>query len=208
MLISGMLATRTTTSLLDALRDPGNEPVWTAIDARYRPVVAGMARRIGLNPSDAEEVAQETMAQFSKAYAEGKYDRAKGRLSSWIIGIAHHTSLKMLRTRRRPAEAGVGGPDAADADAPHDEQSLRTIWEDERDRAILARAMAMLRDQSGIDDRTILAFELTGIRGVPAEEAGVQCGMSVDQVYVAKSRVTRRLRNLVAELEAAYEEDA
>jgi RNA polymerase sigma-70 factor (ECF subfamily) len=206
MLHIQMSATRTTTSLLDALHDPGNEPVWTALDARYRPVVAGMARRLGLNPSDAEEVAQESMAQFSKAYAEGRYDRSKGRLSSWIIGIAHHTALKMLRSKNRPAEGG--GPDAADVGVPVDEHALRDIWNDERDRAILSRAMAMLRDQSGIDDRTILAFELVGIRGVPAEEAGAQCGMSVDQIYVAKSRVTRRLRNLVNELEAAYEEDA
>ncbi len=48
-------ATRTTTKLLDALRDHDNEPVWAHVDARYRPVIAALARRLGLNASDAEE---------------------------------------------------------------------------------------------------------------------------------------------------------
>ena len=46
-----------------------------------------------------------------------------------------------------------------------------------------------------------------GLRGVPAPEAASQCGMTVDQVYVAKSRITRRLRDLVRELTDAFEED-
>ena len=65
----------------------------------------------------------------------------------------------------------------------------------------------MMRDDSGTDDRTLRAFELVALRGVPAAQAGEQCSMSVDQVYVARSRVTKRLRVLVDELTAAFEED-
>ena len=195
-------ATRTTTRLLDALRDLGNEPVWAHIDSRYRPVIAGMARRLGLGQVDAEEVAQQSLTEFVRAYRDGRYDRTKGRLSSWILGIAHHTTLHMLRSGRH---AGAG-PESL-SEIP-DESALRSIWADERDRAILARAMGMLRDEDSVDDRTLLAFELVALRGVPATEAAAQCGMSTDQVYVAKSRVTKRLRTLVDELTAAFEEDA
>lgn len=195
-----ILATRTTTRLLDALKDPSNEPVWSAIDARYRPVIAGLARRLGLNESDADEAAQQTLAEFVRVYREGKYDRSKGRLSSWILGIAHHTTLRAFRNRKTVG-TDPGDPPAAD------ERALRSLWTDERDRAILARAMSMLRDESSIDDRTLLAFELVGLRGVPATQVAEQCGMTVDQVYVAKSRVTKRLRVLVHDLTAAFEED-
>jgi len=194
------LATRTTTKLLDALHDRGNEPVWVQIDARYRPVIAGLARRLGLRESDADEVAQETLAEFVRAYREGRYDRSKGRLSSWILGIAHHTAMRMFREGRRIANDGTITEIA-------DESSLRPIWDEERDREILSRAMGLLRDESAVDDRTLRAFELAGLRGVPATEAGAQCGMTTDQVYVAKSRVTRRLRELVEQLTAAFEED-
>lgn len=195
-------ATRTTTRLLDALRDPGNEPVWIHIDARYRAVVTGLARRLGLGPADAEDVAQQTLAEFVRAYREGRYDRSKGRLSSWILGIAHHTTLRVFRTGSR-----MGRADAAALAEAADESTLRGIWTDERDRSILLKALGMLRDESEIDERTLQAFELVALRGVPPGEAGNQCGMTTDQVYVAKSRVTKRLRSLVAELTAAFEED-
>jgi RNA polymerase sigma-70 factor, ECF subfamily len=196
-----LIATRTTTRLLDALHDRSNELAWSHVDARFRPVIAGLARRLGLRESDADEVAQQTLAEFVRAYREGRYDRTKGRLSSWILGIAHHTSLKALRANTR------AGSDSQIENVP-DELSLRSIWTDERDRCILERALGLLRDESAVDDRTLHAFELVGLRGVPAAQAAQQCGMSVDQVYVAKNRVTKRLRTLVEQLTMAFEEDS
>ncbi|MBX3404186.1 MAG: sigma-70 family RNA polymerase sigma factor [Phycisphaeraceae bacterium] len=196
------LANRTTTKLLDALRDHGNEPAWAQIDARYRPVIRGLARQLGLRENDAEEVAQQALSEFVRAYREGRYDRSKGRLSSWIMGIAHHTTLRMIRAGRR-----VNTPGATAMADVADEHTLRSIWTDERDRAILERALNIIRDESSVDDRTLRAFELVALRGVPAAEVAAQCGMNVDQVYVARSRVTKRLRSLVETLTAAFEED-
>lgn len=198
-----ILATRTTTRLLDALRDHANEPAWSHINARFRPVIAGLARRLGLGEADADEVAQQSLAEFVSAYRSGRYDRSRGRLSSWILGIAHHTTLRALRAGRR--EAAIGRTALAEI---ADEHALRSIWNDVRDRAILARAFAILRDESEVDDRTLLAFELFALRGVPAAEAADRAGMTPDQVYVAKSRVTARLRSLVRQLTDAFEEDA
>lgn len=193
--------TRTTTQLLDALHDNANEPVWLAIDARYRPVVTSMARRLGLTDADADEVAQQTLTEFVKAYGENRYDRAKGRLSSWILGIAHHSIIRVLKRGKREDSTTTSLGEVVD------EPALRSIWADERDRAILAQAIEVLRGESGVDDRTLLAFELTSLRGVPAQEAASQCNMSVDQVYVAKSRIVKRLRTLVEQLTEAFEAD-
>lgn len=198
-----ILATRTTTKLLDALNDHGNEPVWAHIDQRYRSVIAGLARRLGLTDADADDVAQQTLAEFVRCYRDGRYDRSKGRLSSWILGIAHHTTLRVIRRlESRGERLGTQLEDSLD------EPRLRSIWTDERDRTILGRAMSMLRDESELDDRTLLAFELSSLRGVPVPETASQCGMTADQVYVARSRVTKRLRSLVEELTSAFEEDS
>ena len=197
------LATRTTTYLLDALRDRANEPAWAHVDARFRPVVAGLARRIGLSDADAEEVAQQTLAEFVRAYREGRYDRGAGRLGSWILGMARNIALHRLRDASRASLPGA----TAIAAIP-DESCMRAIWIDERDRVILEGAIDVLRDASGVDERTLLAFELFAMRGVPVAEVASRCGMTPEQVYVAKSRVTKRLRSLVAEMTEAFEEDA
>jgi RNA polymerase sigma factor (sigma-70 family) len=200
------LALRTTTKLLDDLRSPGNEPAWVHIDHRYRPVIAGLALRLGLSQPDAEEVAQQTLAEFVRAYREGRYDRAKGRLSSWILGIAHHTALRLMRESRGEVHPGATAL-AATPDPSESPDALRRIWADERDRSIVSRAMTLLREDSDTDDRTLLAFELVAMRGVPAAEAAAQCEMSVEQVYVVKSRITKRLRAIVQDLTDAFERD-
>ncbi len=197
-----IFTTKTTTGLLDALKDSGNEPAWIHIDARYRPVIRGLAHRLGLGHDDADEVAQHTLTEFVRAFREGRYDRGKGRLSSWILGIAHHSTLKLMRDRRKAASGGT------DFEPATDERALRAIWDDERDRAIFNEALAMLRDESSVDDRTLLAFELVGLRGVPVSEAAAQCEMTTDQVYVAKSRVVKHMKRLVEQLTAAFEEDS
>lgn len=201
----GVLASRTTTKLLDALSQRGQEaePAWAQIDARYRPVIAGLARRMGAPHDMAEEIGQQTLAEFVAAYRLGKYDRSKGRLSSWILGIARNTTLKAFRQSRRD-HADHGDPSVL---AGADEQALRRAWTDERDRVILHRAMSALRERSSIDDRTLTAFELVALRRVPAEEAAAQCAMSVEQVYVARSRVTKSLRAAVEQMTEAFEED-
>jgi len=198
-----IFSTRTTTRLLDALRDLQNEPAWAQIDSRYRPVLTGLARRLGLNGSDADEVAQQALAEFVRAYRDGRYDRSKGRLSSWILGIGHHTALRVIRRGRNEKNA-----DSVSVVEAVDEPTLRSIWEDERDRAILSQAMTMLSDESSIDDRTYLAFELFAMRRVPVAEVANRCEMTTDQVYVAKSRVTKKLREIVATLTEAFEEDS
>lgn len=197
-----ILATRTTTALLDALGGSGDDPAWLQLDARYRPVIAGLARRLGASITDAEDIAQQTLAEFVTAYRQKRYDRTKGRLSSWILGIAHHTTLKLFRKNRR---SGTHGEDVIEAASSMDD--IEKVWRDERDRAILAQALGIIRDDSSVDDQTVKAFELVGLRGVPPARAATECGMTVDQVYVAKSRMTKRLRDLVKTLTDAFEED-
>ena len=79
--------TRTTTVLLEGLHDASNDAVWGEFDRRYRPVVFGFARRLGLDDADAADVAQETLTRFLEEYRRGVYDRERGRLRSWLVTL-------------------------------------------------------------------------------------------------------------------------
>lgn len=193
----------TTTVLLRLLKDPAEEQVWREFDARFRPLLTGLAMRLGLNGGEAEDVAQETLIEFVRSYREGKYERSRGRLSSWIISIAQHRI-----THRRAALGRADGrrADSAPVDLS-DPERLATMWEEEQRRLILVRAMEVLR-QGRTAESTLQAFELFAIRGVPADEVARECGMTVDDVYTAKNRVTGRLREIADELSAAWREEA
>ncbi len=195
------LPTRTTTRLIQDLRDPANARAWGEFDARYRPILEGFGRRLGFDVHDAAELAQQSLAEFVRSYLDGHYRREQGRLSSWLIGIARNVGSAM----RRKQQACVHGGGSIVADLP-DDATMTRIWERERQRAILAESLVRLRATSLVEEHTFRAFELFALQGVAAEDAASQCGISVESVYLAKSRLTKRLRETVRELSAAYAE--
>jgi len=48
---------------------------------------------------------------------------------------------------------------------------------------------------------------LCAIRNAPAEAAAEECGMTVAEVYVAKNRAIKKLREIVAEFTQEYDEE-
>jgi RNA polymerase sigma factor (sigma-70 family) len=196
-------ATRTTTRLLEGLFDPAAEAVWQEFDRRYRPIIVGLARKLGLPDQDAADVAQETLARFVRAYRAGEYDRTRGRLRSWIIGIAKYRIADAQRAR---AEQRGWRGDSIISGVP-EQHELDTIWDVERRQAILRQAVDELRAESRMSDKTIHAFEmLTFHRQSPAAVAE-ELGTTLNDVYQAKNRVAGRLREIVARLESLYDED-
>jgi RNA polymerase sigma-70 factor (ECF subfamily) len=195
------MITRTTTSLLEDLDDPANQAVWEELDARLRPVLIGLACRMGLPPQDAADAAQETLTRFLRAYREGKYDRERGRLRSWIVGIARHCILDLQKQwYARREQRGV----SALGEVPGESQ-LEAWWDTECEREILRQAVSELRDRTNTDPQTIRAFEMIAFdRRPPAEVAG-ELDMSMNDVYLAKHRCLKRLRSIVDRISELYE---
>jgi len=194
--------TATTTVLLEGLHDSANEAAWTHFDQRYRPIVVAFARRLGLNDTDAADVAQETLTRFVEEYRAGKYDRTRGRLRSWLIGLAKYRVSSVYRARHRAREFG-GVSQAADLT---DEHELETIWEAERRASMLREAMEQLRSATRSEDKTIRAFELLVLNQTPPATVADQLQMTTQDVYRAKNRIAQRLQSIVDRLEAAYDD--
>jgi RNA polymerase sigma-70 factor (ECF subfamily) len=194
----------TSTHLLEGLLRGGQETLWSEFDARYRPIILGVCRHLGLDEHGAADVAQETLAQFLRDYRAGKYDRQRGRLRAWIIGIARHRLAEAFRQQaRRPAAAS--GPAL---DHVPDEEHMTSVWTIESERHILRHALRLLGETTRTEPATLTAFEMVALRGVPAEAVAERCGIAVAEVYRIKHRLTRRLRDIVAEITLAYEGDA
>jgi RNA polymerase sigma-70 factor (ECF subfamily) len=193
--------TKTTSTLLRALCESRDESAWREVDDRYRPIIVGFAQRLGLSPEDAADTAQETLAQFFADYRSGKYDRERGRLRAWMLGIARHRIGDVHR--RQVARAGQRGASAL-AFVP-DDQELSRAWDAEAQSVLLDRALGVLRRSTRVNERTCEAFRLHVIEQRPPEEVAVRLQMTVRSVYLAKHRCLHRLRGIVTELQAAYE---
>lgn len=191
----------TTTYLLHGLMEPGNDAVWREFDLRYRPIILGFARRSGLSETDAEEVTQDTMTRFLEEYRSGKYDRGRGRLRSWMIGILRYRIADLRRARARRQE--VRGESAL-INLP-DEQ-LEEVWASERRLVILRQAIQELRETTRTSEKTITAFERYVLRQQAAGAVAEELGMTVADVYMAKNRVAERLHDIIKRLEDLFDD--
>lgn len=190
----------TTTLLLAQIADFGERQAWEEFDRRYRPVLLAFGRSLGLSRDDAADMAQTTLSDMARALRDGQYCREKGRLRSWILGIARNRASRIMAARAATCQRLDETPDLSD-------ERMEALWQRAREKAIVDLALARLRETTRMAPSTLSAFELVALRGVPAAEVAVLCGLgSVDEVYVARSRVTARLRTLVVELEALLDD--
>ena len=190
-----MNVTRTTTAMLEALHDADNTEIWEVFDRRYRPILIGFAHNLGLGEQDAADIAQETLARFLAEYRDGRY--------AWLVGIARYRILDLRR--RRAGKFQLAGESAiVDLD---DKKHLSQVWEDERRRAVLRAAMSELNESSKTDPRTIKIFEMLMVHSMTPQAVAEEHGVSVHDVYLAKSRVAQRLRKIVERIESEYDDD-
>ena len=182
----------TTATVLHKLRDFENHAAWDSFAERFRTPVVNFARGMGLKPSDAEDVAQETLLAFAQAYREGKYNPDRGRLSQYLFGIAYRQSLKARRSVPAIAESG-------ELSQIPDEQTATGIWDTEWERSVLQRCLAQV--QIEFEPQTYRAFDLTVREEQDPAVAAEAVGISVKSVYNAKHRILKRIRELRSEFE-------
>lgn len=187
--------------MLEALRDGSNESVWRDFDLRFRPIVVAFARRLGLDSADAADVAQETLLQFVRDYRDGKYDRSRGRLGAWLMGIARH---RVDDLRRRVSSRRETRGESAIVMLP-DANQLGTIWDEECHQVVLEEAFRELERTSRVSPRTLKAFRLHVVEQLEPSEVARRLGTSIRSVYLAKHRCLHRLREVMDVLNERYE---
>lgn len=194
--------TQTSTTLLEGLADSSDQGAWRKFDARYRPLVLAVARRMGLQNSDAEDAAQETMAAFVQAYRESRYDREKGSLKDWLRGFAYHKVRDLQRRRGREERPLVDKTDATRFLNRIEDKDVEAVWDEEWDNAVLRQCFEEIRQS--VEPRTFEAFRLFVLEEWPAKRVASHLQVSEDVVYQSKSRILSRVRELLPQVAAIW----
>jgi RNA polymerase sigma factor (sigma-70 family) len=140
------------------------------------------------------------MMRVLQGCRDGKYDREKGRLRTWILTIARHRMVDLHRKKGVRKEArGV----SAVMETPG-EEAIEACWSAEERSAILREALDALKTDSNLAATTIEAFELQVLHRRNAHQVAKQLDISVNDVYLAKSRVTQRLKDMVTQIETSW----
>ena len=193
----------TTTQVLEELQSSNDAPAWQRFCGHFHTVVVNFARHMGLSIPDAEDAAQETMLAFVKAFRDGKYNRDKGHLSDWLFGIAKHVILNLRK--RQPLEKLVADKTTGTSywNLVEDPDAGKFSWDTQWRHMTLMACLEQVRKE--LDPAVFEAFRLYALEDKPVEEVAVQLTMSHNAVYIAKSRVLSRLRQLEREFEGLDE---
>ena len=188
----------TRSTLLAQVRSPDDREAWEEFVLIYQPVIYRMARRRGMQDSDAQDLVQTVLMRVASAIDRWE-EKPGARFRHWLRRVAKNSILSALS--RSPKDAPVGGSDIQElmteqpAGASDVEQELAVEYMREQ---YLRASMSV---QSDVNAETWRAFELTVIDGESCEAAAKIIGKSVGTVYAARSRVMRRLRDHIQRLE-------
>lgn len=198
------LSTITSASLLASLKDHQNATAWHDYLGRYRPLVVRYLQRTGLHAADAEDVAQEALLAFATSYRNGKYDPARGRLRSWLFGIAQTVLRNWQRRNHRRERQVVDAPDDATGVLGRiaDDDHLAALWDEEWQEAVLRQCLAEVRAE--VEEKTFRAFERFALEGVAASDVAAELGMTENAVFGAKRRVLDRVKALRPALDDVF----
>jgi RNA polymerase sigma-70 factor (ECF subfamily) len=190
----------TRASLILRLPNAADVAAWDEFVAVYEHLVFRLALRRGLQPADAEDLVQEVFSAVANQIGEWLQRSDRGRFRAWLLRIARNIAVSLL-TRRPHGTRGVGGDDSARSlaqiPAPPDEFSSQ--FDLEYHREVIRWAAEQVREK--VSENTWRAFQLTHVEGVAIADAARQLGMSVGNVYIARSRVVSRLRDVAQQFE-------
>ncbi len=185
----------TSVTLLERVRQRDDQAAWERFVALYTPLLYRWAQRAGLADQDAADLTQEVLVLLMKELPSFEYDAARRNFRGWLKTVTINKCREMQR--RRVLAAGVGGPDDPLHAQPGGED-LEEFWNAEYREHLVRKALEVM--QTEFEPKTWRACWEHTVNDKTAAEVGLQLGMSEAAVYVAKSRVLRRLRQELAGL--------
>lgn len=177
----------TSLSLLDRMKQGGRDAeAWQRFSSLYSPLLLRWATQTGLDHSEAEDVVQETLLMLLDKLTRFEHDGRTFR--GWLRAMIQNKSIDFLRARgRRPSSANSSVINAGVKPSDADE-----VEEREYHQFLTHRALELMKSE--FEETTWRACWETTVNERSAKDIGDELGLSEGAVYVAKSRVLRRLR--------------
>jgi len=199
----GFLRTRAT--LLERLKNWADQTSWQEFFDLYSNLIYGVARKAGLTDPEAQDALQETMLAAAKHLPKFEYDPAHGSFKNWLLRMTRWRIVDQFRKRHGvplKTEVTEGGKSRTTELAERiadPAASVDSIWEAEWQASLLQSAIQRVRRQ--MDPEKFQVFDLyVNKEWTPAKVAQVM-GISVNQVYLAKTRITQLISEEVQRLE-------
>ncbi len=183
----------TSLSLLDRLQQAETSEHWDRLVTVYAPLLRAWIRRYDIQPSDADDLVQEVLVAVSKDVCSFDHNGRPGAFRTWLRTILANRMRKFWRERdRRPQARGDSDIERRISQLEDPASEMSQLWNRQHDRHVLRQLLALSEEQFA--PSTWQAFCRVAIDGEKPDLVAAELGISLNAVFIAKSRVLSRLR--------------
>jgi RNA polymerase sigma-70 factor (ECF subfamily) len=208
----------TSLNLLERLKDWSQETAWREFDHDYAPLLRNVARKAGLSDAEAKDVAQQTLIAVAQKIGAFQHNGNRGAFRAWLYQQARWRIADQFRVRGRtgrpsgrPISAGsrsseskvddtavedLKGVPLADA-FPLADAVFERLWDAEWQEHFWQCALTRVKRK--VTFRQFQLFDLHVLQGLSVSESAKAAGSTIAAVYMAKSRVGRKLKREMTE---------
>ena len=166
--------------LLESVAQRRDRSAFAALFDHFAPRIKGFIRRRGVEPAQAEDLAQDVMMTVWKRAA--LYKREQGAVSTWIFTIARNRHIDVIRREKRP-EIDPNDPTLIDGPIPASDEVVSQTQ-------ISAKLRAALE---GLPADQVDVLKMNFFQDKPHSEIAAELGLPLGTV---KSRVRLALAKL------------
>ena len=164
----------------------GNEVSWDEFYRRYAPVIRYVGGLYRFNDAECDDLVQNVMLKFFNSAGRFVYREGEVKFRTYFAAVIRSQAVDYIRSNARrelpPAESETD---------PFGEEFM-SRWR----RVMLEEAWEDLRRR--VDASTYQAFEMYALQNRSAAEISAALGVPRTQLYLAKSRCLKMMREIVA----------
>jgi RNA polymerase sigma-70 factor (ECF subfamily) len=181
------------------LSDTQDQESWRQFVEIYAPLIHAYGLHHGLQDADGADLAQNVLQAIAAHAPRFQFDPSRGTFRGWLFTVTRNELLKIAaRQRRQPGGSGDTHVQGLLQEQPDGRQSDAEWDREHRWRLFL---WAAERVKGEFREATWRAFWLTAVEGQEIEQTARELEISVGAVYIARNRVTARIRREVETVE-------
>lgn len=189
-------------SLILRLPDSADVAAWDEFVEIYAPLLYRVGRKHDLQPADTDDFVQEVLGSVCGSVEDWLNRSDRGGFRAWLFRIARNQAIDFL-TRRKHKAWGTGGAGAAKMleEVADPIEDVSSDFDIEYRREVFRWASRQVRE--AVTETTWMAFWLTSVENRSISDVAEELGVTAGSVYISRSRVMKRLREMVQQFEDA-----
>ena len=190
----------TRTSVIRAVADTGNDAAWNRFFNLSAGFIYSIARHNGLSDADADDIVQIVFGDLARKLPTFQYDREKGRFRSYLAGLVNWRVMDRLRLSKRDADLKIDYKENMNAVKQGDDDFAVREWQ------AAAMEEALRRIKGDVRPEHYAAFVASVVEGQDTESVMSLYGLSRDNLYQIRKRLSARLHETMAVVLAEMDE--